>query len=81
MRYNVLEQGFPATLKTPEGEILEYGRAFISPDQQGITFKNDFVPLFKMGTPLVIVAYTRRYRNPTASPAQFIYLPKIYCRS
>ena len=52
MRYNVLEQGFPATLKTPEGEILEYGRAFISPDQQGITFKNDFVPLFKMGTPL-----------------------------
>lgn len=54
MRYNVLEQGFPATLKTPEGEILEYGRAFISPDQQGITFKNDFVPLFKMGTPLVL---------------------------
>lgn len=30
-------------------------KAFVSPDQQGITFKNDFVPLFKMGTPLVIV--------------------------
>ena len=55
MRFNILEQGFPAVLKTPDGEILEYGKAFVSPDQQGITFKNDFVPLFKMGTPLVIV--------------------------
>lgn len=55
LHFNKVEQGFSAVLKTPDGEILEYGKASIAPDHQGIVFKNDFVPLFKMGTPLVIV--------------------------
>lgn len=34
---------------------MEYGKAQIAPDGQGIIFRSEFVPLFKMGTPLVIV--------------------------
>lgn len=54
MRFNILEQGFPAVLKTPDGEILEYGKAFVSPDQQGIHSRMILFPCSK-GTRLMIV--------------------------
>lgn len=50
-----IERDFPAVLKTPEGKVLEYGTACASIREGFIDFKSEFVPLFKMGTPLQIV--------------------------
>jgi len=50
-----IERDFPAVLKTPDGRVLEYGTAQASIQEQCVDFKSEFVPLFKMDTPLVIV--------------------------
>ena len=39
---------FDALLKAEDQKILELGEACISPDENKITFKSDFVPLFKL---------------------------------
>lgn len=46
---------FPARLLSEEGKLLEFGQASISAEQDSVDFVGDFVPLFKMGTPLTIV--------------------------
>jgi len=46
--------GFPAVLKLPDGTPLESGQAMVSPETGAVDFAGDFVPLFKMGTPLQI---------------------------
>ena len=50
-----IERDFPAVLKTPDGRVLEYGTAKASIQEGSVDFQSEFVPLFKMGTPLVIV--------------------------
>ena len=50
-----IERDFPAALKTPDGRVVEYGTAQASIQEGSVDFKSEFVPLFKMGTPLVIV--------------------------
>lgn len=50
-----IERDFPAVLKTPEGRVVEYGTALASIAEGSVDFKSEFVPLFKMGTPMVIV--------------------------
>ena len=46
---------FPAVLKTPEGRLLEYGNACVSVEERQLDFTGEFVPIFKMGTPLSVV--------------------------
>lgn len=46
---------FPATLRDAEGKLLESGSGSVSQENGTVDFKNEFVPLFKMGTPLQIV--------------------------
>ena len=46
---------FSAVLKSIAGKILEIGAARVYPEQQAIEFYSDFVPLFRMGTPLQII--------------------------
>ena len=55
MNYNNLRRRFPAVLKTLDDKIVEYGAASVIVEEQSIEFKSQFVPLFKMGTPLKIV--------------------------
>ena len=43
-----------ASLKTPEGALLENGKAYISEWGDYIDFKNDFVPLLKLGDKVVL---------------------------
>lgn len=50
-----IECDFPAVLKTEEDKVLEYGTACANIQEGRIDFKNEFVPLFKMGTRLKIV--------------------------
>lgn len=50
-----IERDFPAVLKTPDGRVLEYGTAKASIQEGSVDFQSEFVPLFKMGTPLVVV--------------------------
>ncbi|MCI8600798.1 MAG: hypothetical protein HFE45_04300 [Oscillospiraceae bacterium] len=45
---------FPAALKSAEGEILARGQASVDVRQQSIEFKSDFVPLYPIGTPMII---------------------------
>lgn len=46
---------FSAVLKSTDGKTLEIGAARVYPEQQAIEFYSDFVPLFRMGTPLQII--------------------------
>ena len=46
---------FSAVLKSIAGKTLEIGAARVYPEQQAIEFYSDFVPLFRMGTPLQII--------------------------
>lgn len=55
MSFAKIEHDFPAVLKTTEDKVLEYGTACASIAEGSIEFKNEFVPLFKMGTRLKIV--------------------------
>lgn len=55
MSFAKIEHDFPAVLKTVEDKVLEYGTACASIQEGSIEFKNEFVPLFKMGTRLKIV--------------------------
>ena len=55
MGFAKIEHDFPAVLKTPEDKVLEYGVACASIQEQRVDFKNEFVPLFKMGTRLKVV--------------------------
>lgn len=55
MGFAKIESDFPAVLKTVDDKILEYGTARASIQEGSIEFKNEFVPLFKMGTRLKIV--------------------------
>lgn len=55
MSFAKIEHDFPAVLKTTEDKVLEYGTACASISEGSIEFKNEFVPLFKMGTRLKIV--------------------------
>ena len=55
MGFAKIECDFPAVLKTEEDKVLEYGTACASIREGSIDFKNEFVPLFKMGTHLKIV--------------------------
>jgi hypothetical protein len=50
-----IERDFSAVLKTPDGRVLEYGTARASIQEGEVDFQSEFVPLFKMGTPLVVV--------------------------
>ncbi|MEG1972467.1 MAG: hypothetical protein RR315_04840 [Oscillospiraceae bacterium] len=43
-----------AALRAPDGALLENGKAFISERGNFIDFKNDFVPLLKLGDPVTI---------------------------
>jgi len=45
---------FPALLKSVVGEVLSYGAASVVPETGDVNFKSDFVPLFPMGSVLVI---------------------------
>lgn len=54
MGFAKIECDFPAVLKTEDDKVLEYGTACASIREGSIDFKNEFVPLFKMGTRLVI---------------------------
>jgi len=51
---------FPALLKSETGEILACGIASVLSETGDVNFKSDFVPLFPMGTTLII---TRLNRN------------------
>lgn len=55
MGFAKIECDFPAVLKTEDDKLLEYGTACASIREGSIEFKNEFVPLFKMGTRLVVV--------------------------
>jgi len=55
MSFAKIEHDFPAVLKTVEDKVLEYGTACACIREGSIDFKNEFVPLFKMGTRLKIV--------------------------
>ena len=46
---------FSAVLKSITGKTLEIGTARVYPEQQAIEFYSEFVPLFRMGTPLQVV--------------------------
>ena len=46
---------FPAVLQDEEGKLLETGSGCVSPEDDTVDFKAEFVPLFKMGTPLQVV--------------------------
>lgn len=46
---------FKALLKTADGRVMEEGYACISPENKSVDFKNDFVPLMKMGVTAKIV--------------------------
>lgn len=46
---------FPAILQDEEGRLLETGSGSVSPENDSVDFKAEFVPLFKMGTPLRVV--------------------------
>lgn len=46
---------FSAVLKSITGKTLEIGAARVYPEQQAIEFYSEFVPLFRMGTPLQII--------------------------
>lgn len=50
-----LEWDFPAVLQTPDGQVVEYGSACVSLSEGSVDFKSEFVPIFKMGTPLQVV--------------------------
>ncbi len=71
---NRLEWDFPATLKTADGKVLEYGTACVDLAGGSIDFKSDFVPMFAMGTPLQIV------RTQDAIPTQ-IFHGQVYLSS
>lgn len=45
---------FPANLYTPEGELLAEGESCIRLEEKAINFSSDFVPLYPIGTPLII---------------------------
>lgn len=55
MGFAKIECDFPAVLKTEDDKVLEYGTARASIQEGSIDFKNEFVPLFKMGTRLKVV--------------------------
>lgn len=55
MSFNKFDPRFTAVLKTPEGKLLEQGYACVSQENGSVDFQSDFVPLFKMGTPLMVV--------------------------
>lgn len=55
MGFARIDCDFPAVLKTEEDKVLEYGTACASIQEGSIEFKNEFVPLFKMGTRLKVV--------------------------
>lgn len=46
---------FTSTLKSEDGQILEYGQAFLSQDKEGtVNFTGDFVPLIRIGETVCI---------------------------
>lgn len=48
------DEFFPANLYTPEGELLAEGQSSILKEDKAVGFSSDFVPLYPVGTPLVI---------------------------
>lgn len=54
------DQEFRARLKDDKGTFLEDGVACVNVENRSIEFKNDFVPLYPIGTPLQI---TRLYEQ------------------
>ncbi len=46
---------FEATLKSEDGTILETGKALVELEDKFVVFKNSFVPLYPVGTPMEIV--------------------------
>ena len=56
MQYNDLRVTYPAELRTLDDKLVEIGEAVIQFESQSVDFNSEFVQLFKMDTPLKIVA-------------------------
>lgn len=72
-----IERDFPAVLKTPEGKVLEYGTACASIREGSIDFKSEFVPLFKMGTPLQVVRTKDEVETQVFSGESYLSTEKL----
>lgn len=72
-----IERDFPAVLKTPEGRVVEYGTAQASIREGSVDFKSEFVPLFKMDTPLVVVRLKEKVETQIFTGKSYLSTEKM----